>query len=173
VFEGRPISYARPGGQRFATPSGKLEFHSEQLAAQGLPAMPDWTPDPEDEAQARKWPLRLLTAPGYFQAHTAYAGVEFLRKREGEPICVLHPADAARRGLRDGQAVKLRNDLGAIGLKLRVSDETQPGVVLVPGQRPDEEAVSGTINLLCADRLTDIGEGATYQSTWLEVSAWA
>ena len=56
---------------------------------------------------------------------------------------------------------------------LRVADEIQPGVVLVPGQRPDDEAVSGTINVLCSDRYTDIGEGATYQSTWLEVAAWA
>ena len=44
---------------------------------------------------------------------------------------------------------------------------------LVPGQRPDEEAVSGTINQLCSGRLTDMGEGATYQSTWLDVAAWA
>ena len=46
------------------------------------------------------------------------------------------------------------------------------GVALVPGQRPDEEAVSGTVNVLCSDRYTDIGEGATYQSTYLEVAAW-
>jgi len=44
--------------------------------------------------------------------------------------------------------------------------------VLVPGQRPDEEAVSGTINMLCSDRFTDVGEGATYQSTFLDVAAW-
>ena len=35
-----------------------------------------------------------------------------------------------------------------------------------------EEAVSGTINMLCSDRYTDIGEGATYQSTYLDVGAW-
>ena len=29
--------------------------------------------------------------------------------------------------------------------------------------------MSGTINLLCSDRLTDLGEGATYQSTFLDV----
>ena len=52
------------------------------------------------------------------------------------------------------------------------SDEVRPGVALVPGQRPDEEAVSGTVNVLCSDRYTDIGEGATYQSTYLEVAAW-
>ena len=34
------------------------------------------------------------------------------------------------------------------------------------------EAVSGTINMLCSDRYTDMGEGATYQSTWLDVGRW-
>jgi hypothetical protein len=28
----------------------------------------------------------------------------------------------------------------------------------------------GTANMPCADRTTDMGEGATYQSTWLEVA---
>jgi len=56
-----------------------------------------------------------------------------------------------------------------VGLVLRVSDEVPAGVVLVPGQRPDGEARHGTVNLLCADRYTDLGEGATYQSTFLEV----
>lgn len=55
---------------------------------------------------------------------------------------------------------------------LKISDETQPGVVLVPRQRPDGEMAAGTINMLCAVRYTDIGDGATYQSTWLEITAW-
>ena len=58
------------------------------------------------------------------------------------------------------------------GLVLQVNDEIQPGVVLVPGQRPTSETVSGTINMLCSDRYTDMGQGATYQSTWLDVGAW-
>ena len=61
---------------------------------------------------------------------------------------------------------------GTVGLVLRVSDEVQPGVALVPGQRPDDETVAGTINMLCSDRYTDIGDGATYQSTYLDVNAW-
>ena len=60
----------------------------------------------------------------------------------------------------------------AVGLILRVSDETREGVVVVTGQRPEAEAVGGTINNLCADRLTVIGAGATYQSTFLDVEAW-
>ena len=134
--------------------------------------MPDWNEDPVEVAEAAKWPLRLLTAPGYFQAHTAFSGVGFLRQREGKPFCVLHPEDAAKRGLKHGDEVRLFNDRGAIGLMLQVSDDIQPGVVLVPGQRPTSEAVSGTINMLCSDRYTDMGEGATYQSTWLDVGPW-
>jgi hypothetical protein len=26
--------------------------------------------------------------------------------------------------------------------------------------------------MLCSDRYTDIGEGPTYQSTWLDIAAW-
>jgi anaerobic selenocysteine-containing dehydrogenase len=173
LFAGVPIHIAhKQDGQPFKTPSGKLEFYSEQLARQGLPPMPDWQPDPTEAADAAKWPLRLLTAPGYFQAHTAFSGVGFLRGREGKPFCILHPEDAKKRGLKAGDQVRLFNDRGEVGLVLKVADEIQPGVVLVPGQRPTGEAVSGTINMLCSDRYTDMGDGATYQSTFLDVGPW-
>ncbi|HTZ34829.1 MAG TPA: molybdopterin-dependent oxidoreductase [Stellaceae bacterium] len=168
-----PVSLAPGEGQVFKTPSGRLEFYSAQMAEAGLPAMPDWRPDPQEERDAARWPLRLLTSPGYFQAHTAYAGVDFLRRREGVPLCILHPAEAARRGLADGTRVRLFNERGAVGLVLKVSDEVGPGVAFVPGQRSDAETVDGTVNMLVSDRYTDLGEGATYQSTFLDVEAWA
>ncbi len=170
--EGGPLRLAASEGQEFRTPSGKLEFYSEQLAAQGLAPMPDWQPDPDEERDAARWKLRLLTAPGYFQAHTAYAGVDFLRRREGIPCAILHPDDAASRGLQGDMKVRLFNDRGSVGLVLKISDEVRPGVVLVPGQRSDNETVAGTVNMLVSDRYTDLGEGATYQSTFLEVEAW-
>ena len=162
----RPLAV---GPQRpFGTPSRRLEFYSESLAVQGLPAMPDWEADPEEAAHAARYPLRLLTAPGYFQAHTAYAGVAALRKKAGPPECVLHPDDATARGLRGGQPVELFNDVGTATFTLRMSDETPRGVAFVPGQRPSGEAHAGTINNLCSTRYSDMGEGATYQSTRLD-----
>jgi anaerobic selenocysteine-containing dehydrogenase len=172
VRQGRPMRLAPAGGQEFRTPSDRLEFYSEQLAAQGHAPMPDWQPDPEEERDAARWPLRLLTAPGYFQAHTAYSGVDFLRRREGPPFCILHPEEAQRRGLTDGARVRLFNERGAVGLALKISDEVLPGVVLVPGQRPDGETLDGTVNMLVSDRYTDLGDGATYQSTFLDIAAW-
>jgi len=45
---------------------------------------------------------------------------------------LLHPDDAARRGLHDGQRVRLASRVGAIELPLEVSDQMRPGVVSVP-----------------------------------------
>jgi anaerobic selenocysteine-containing dehydrogenase len=157
------------GRQRFGTPSGKLEFYVESLAAAGRAPMPDWHPDPEEVADGRRWPLRLLTVPGYFQPHTAFTGNRGLRRREGPPVCILHPDDASARGLSTGDAVALVNDRGRVRFHLRVTDEIAPGVVLVPGQRPSGEALEGTVNVLCSTRYSDLGEGATYQSTFLDV----
>ena len=66
------------------------------LATQGLPPMPHWQPDPEEEREAARWPLRPSIAPGYFQSHTAFSGVSLLRRREGAPCCILHPDEAGR-----------------------------------------------------------------------------
>jgi anaerobic selenocysteine-containing dehydrogenase len=173
LLERRAVKVAPEGeAQEFRTPSGKLEIHSAALAAQGVPPMPIWEPDPQEVKDAARWPLRLLTAPSYFQPHTAYSGVGFLREREGEPFCVLNPKEAQRRGLAHDAKVRLFNERAEIGLVLKVSDDIGEGVVLVPGQRPSRETVSGTVNMLCSDRLTDMGEGATYQSTFLDVRAW-
>lgn len=172
VVTAGPIKFVTVDAQVFGTRSGKLEIYSEELAASGVSPMPDWHPDPEEERDAARWPLRLLTAPGYFQAHTAFEGVNFLRRREGPVACVLHPQDAAARALAQGDIVRLKNDRAEIRMTLHVSDEVQQGVVLVPGQRSDEDEISGTVNMLCSDRYTDIGEGATYQSTFLDVIGW-
>jgi len=173
LLDHRAVKAAPEGvGQEFRTKSGKLEIYSEHLAHQGLPPMPVWEEDSQEVADATRWPLRLLTTPGYFQSHTAFSANGFLRKREGEPVCVLHPNDAAKRRLTDGERVRLFNDRGACGLVLKISDEIREGVALVPGQRPEAEAVHGTINSLCSNRLTDLGAGATYQSTFLDVARW-
>lgn len=173
VAKGVPIKIAPSGGQRFLTPSGRLEFYSTHLYTKGVAPLPDWEEDAIEKQQATNWPLRLLTAPGYFQPHTTYSGVASLRRQEGAPVVVLHPHDARLRELREGQRVRVFNDHGSIGLVLHISDEVQSGVAFVPGQRRDDETVSGTINMLCSDRYTDMGEGATYQSTWLDVAPWA
>lgn len=172
VITAGPNKFPIADAQAFGTRSGRLEIYSEELAASGVSPLPDWHPDPQEQSDAARWPLRLLTAPGYFQAHTAFEGVAFLRNRQGPVACILHPDDAAARALAQGDIVRLKNDRAEIRMTLHVSDEVQKGVVLVPGQRTDADDTAGTVNMLCSDRYTDMGEGATYQSTFLDVMKW-
>lgn len=142
-------------------------LYSEEMARDGLPALPQWRPDHATDAP---YPLRLLTLPGHFQHHTAFAGVERLRRYQGVPVCWLHPNDAAGRGITDGDAVLLFNARGEVGLAARVDGRAQTGVVTVEGSRPRDTFLrGGPLNVLTSDQLTDMGAGATYQSTRLDV----
>ncbi len=149
----------------FPTPSGKLQIACPELAARGLPDLPDYHPD----AVATPYPLRLVTSPGHYLHHANFIGVASLLRREGGPWACLHPEDARQRRIEDGQAVELFNDAGFVGLYAQVTPDVPAGVVVVEGHRPQSHYLSGgPLNCLCDDRYSDLGDGATYQSTWLE-----
>src|ERR671933_102246 len=52
----------------------------------------------------------------------------------GKPRCTapVHPGDAARLGLVDGEAAVVRSRAGAIVLPIEVTDDVMPGVVSIP-----------------------------------------
>ena len=151
--------------QAFPTPSGKLQIACPELATRGLPDLPDYVP-----AVPTAYPLRLVTAPGHHLHHSAFLGVASLRRDEGGPWVRLHPDEALPRGISQGQAVELFNDAGVVGLYARLTTDVLPGMVVVEGHRPQSQYLSGgPLNVLCSDRYADLGEGATYQDTWLDV----
>jgi anaerobic selenocysteine-containing dehydrogenase len=57
---------------------------------------------------------------------------ERLMKGADRCTALLHPDDAAARGLADGTAVRVVSKIGAIEVPLQVSDEMRPGVVSIP-----------------------------------------
>ncbi len=165
LLEGGPVrlNYSSPGPKQ-------TYFYAQALAEAGLPPLPHWAPDPAETDAGGTWPLRLLTAPGHAQHHTAFAAVEALQRLEGEPRCLLHPNDAAARGVADGDQVEVFNGAGYVGVYARVTEDTIPGVVVLEGQRGRSRYLSGgPVNVLTSDRLSDMGAGATYQSTWVDV----
>src|SRR5690606_16725775 len=56
-----------------------------------------------------------------------------LQKLEGEPRVEIHPADAARHGIADGETVRLFNRRGSCILKAKVTETTLPGVLISNG----------------------------------------
>lgn len=159
LLRGERVKVAPTGGPgRWKTPSGKVEFPDAYYQRD----------EPREEEQA--YPLRLLSTPEPLLARTGFEAVETLRRRAGRQVALLNPLEAAIRGLASGQAVELVNHRGRVGLHLEVSDDVPPGLVVVPGQRSAKFFLSGgPLNVLTSQDLTDLGEGATFQSTWVEV----
>ena len=90
----------------FPTPSGRFEFASERLAAQGLDPVPDWLPPHESPerapALAARYPLALISPPHRNFMNSTFVNIASLSRTEGEPFCDIHVEDAAARGIADG-----------------------------------------------------------------------
>lgn len=86
-------------------------------------------------------------------------------------VLAMHPDDAAARGLRDGQAVRVFNELGEVHVPLRLSAELRPGLVTLPKGLWRSSTLNGaTSTALIPDALTDIGGGACFNDARVEVA---
>jgi len=89
--------------------------------------------------------------------------------REQVPL-EMHPADASARGIRDGDEIRVHNDLGEVRCRARVSPELRPGVVCLPKGIWSHNTLSGTTsNALAPDTLTDLGAGACFNDARVQV----
>ncbi len=156
------------------TPSGRVEFYSERLARQGLPALPTYVPldeGPENRDLVARYPLQCLVPPNRFFLNSSFSQSALLRRRQGTPTVMLAQEDAERRGIADGAAVTVESPRGAARFTARVTDATRPGVVVIEGIwwhrfHPDGRGV----NVLTSDRVTDLGGGPAFHSNLVEVS---
>ena len=162
----------------FPTPSGRCEFHSPRLLAQGLDPLPAHLPPRESvEASptlAARFPLAMISPPSRHYMNSTFVNVDSLRAADPEPACELHPEEARIRGLIDGQWVSMFNDRGRCELRLRVSDRVRPGVVVAWGIWWQKMSRGGrNINVLTSQALTDMGKAPTFYDCLVEVGALA
>lgn len=151
---------------RFRTPSGKLEFYSRKLEEEGLPPLPDYFGDPFN-TDPSSYPLRLITPPAHAFLNSSFGALERSRRKEGgSPSLLVHPVDAQSiegGPAADGDLVELFNEHGVLRITARVSEDTQPGVVVAEGTWwPAHSAGARGINVLTSARLTDLGGGSTF-----------
>ena len=166
----------------FATPSGKVELYSETLAAQGLDPLPAFVPPVESRngndrnGNGHKlYPLEFLPRKADNYMNSTFANLPTHQKMEhsNHAILEMHKEDAAPRGIADGDAVEVFNARGSIYLTARVSANGTASVSLgVVASRLSWNKLSPgghNVNQLTSQRLTDIGGGATFYSTLVEV----
>lgn len=119
-------------------------------------------------------PFRLVTAPARNYLNTSFTETRSSRRREGRPMVMVHPEDAARLGITDGARVALGNARGEVTLHARVTDGMQPGVLVSESVWPSESFEDGIgINALTSDDPGPPAGGAVFHDTavWLRAAA--
>jgi molybdopterin guanine dinucleotide-containing S/N-oxide reductase-like protein len=170
-----------PDQNPLKTPSGKIEFYSQNLAKyfpddKERPPVPHWIEKGQshDESlsgeRAKKYPLLVVSNHPRWRVHAMHDDITWIReiptcKVKGwdgynyEPIWI-NPTDAAARGISSGQIIKIFNERGAVLGGACVTERIMPGVVYMDhGARydaivPGELDRGGAINTITPHNLT-------------------
>ncbi|MDY7546445.1 molybdopterin oxidoreductase family protein [Glaciimonas sp. CA11.2] len=158
----------------FQTPSGKCEFFSASMLADGLDPLPTYIAPYESVASnpalAAKYPLAMISPPARNFLNSSFVNVQSLRDTEGEPHLDMHPADALQRGIATGDTVRIYNDRGTFVAKVRVTDKARTGLVVGLSIWWKKFAPDGkNANEVTSQRLTDMGRAPTFYDVLVEV----
>ena len=151
-----PTPHAEGG---FGTASGRARLHA------------DYVPPAEvaDSALAERFPLAMITPKTHLFLNSTFANQERQHSAQPAPEVVLHPDDAAARGIADGARVRIYNDRGAFTCGARVSDDARRGVLVAPmgwWNADYEDGRSGQATT--PQLLTELGAAPTFNDNRVE-----
>jgi biotin/methionine sulfoxide reductase len=174
---------AQPLEHPLSTPSGRIEIFSDTIDGfeyEDCAGHPRWFEPAEwlGADEARRHPLHLVSNQPTTRLHSQLdlGKVSVANKvRDREPV-LIHPHDAAARGIADGDVVRLFNDRGECLAGARVRKSVRPGVVvLATGAWYDPQTPSGlerhgNPNVLTLDKGTSrLAQGPSAHTTLVEM----
>ncbi|WP_145044451.1 molybdopterin-dependent oxidoreductase [Paenibacillus xylanexedens] len=160
---------------RLPTPSGKIELYSETMEQRGLPPLPTYRTSLEGYDGERpasvtdEYPLMFVSPPNHNFLNSSFANTQKHQRLEKMPMLQIHPEDAARRNVEEGDMVLVWNERGQIELTAKITEAMLPGTVISQGLWWDGEGKKQRVNTLTSNRLSDMGNGATFFSATVEV----
>ena len=169
-----PHPYAPFANGNFPTRSGKCEFWSDALAAEGQDPLPAYLPPRESAASnpalAERYPLAFLSPPARNFLNSSFANLPAFVAEEKTPHLDIQADDATARGIATGDPVRVFNDRGSLLAIARVTDRARPGVVVAPSVWWRKLAPGGeNANAVTSQALTDLGRAATFYDCLVEV----
>lgn len=128
-----------PVANKLPTPSGKIEITSSTIASfnyadcAGHPAWfapAEWLGSP----LVKQYPLHLMSHQPSTRLHSQYdhGSYSVASKIQGREAIRLHPQDAAARGIKAGDVVRVYNARGACLAGVKIDDGVKQGVAVLP-----------------------------------------
>ena len=180
---------ADPAANKLTTPSGRIELFSEKIAGFGYDNCPphaSWIEPSEwaGGAVAQTYPLHLISSQPRHKLHSQMDGgpVSARGKIGGREAVAMNPHDARRRGIKDGDVVRIHNARGACLASVVLSDALSPGVVKLScgawydpdGAEDGAMCAHGNANVLTHDRGTSkLSQGPSTGTNMVEIERWS
>ncbi len=157
----------------FRTPSGRAELYSEAMKAMGLDPVAEFKPPSESRhgSERATFPLELLARKADNFLNSTFTNQPSVQQMEETDLLEMHSDDARARGIADGQTVRVFNHRGEIFLKARVDGAVRPGVVAARLNWAKLSPGSRNINVLTSEKLSDLGNSATFYSVLVDVES--
>jgi len=157
-FDGRPIQF-RDVWPR--TADRKVHLYPEALAQDAPAGLYGYQPDPATS----DFPLALISPASEKTISSTLAELS-----RPEVRLLIHPDDAAVRGVNDGDEVRVFNALGEVRCKAGVGAWIRRGTVSMPKGIWRKHTANGfTGTSLVPDTLTDLGGGACFNDARVQV----
>ncbi len=178
-----------PDDNRLRTPSGRIEIASARIASfayADCPGHPTWLEPVEwlGSAQAEAFPLHLISNQPRTRLHSQYdhGSVSRDSKVAGREPLSIHPADAAPRGIADGDLVRVFSPRGECLAGAILTDAIAPGCIQLstgawwdPADPASETSLDrhGNANVLTLDRGTSsLAQGPIAHTALVEVERY-
>ena len=172
-----------PANRKLNTPSGKIEIFSSRIAGfdyDDCPGYPVWQEPHEwlGTETAARYPLHMISNQPKTRLHSQLDLGKTAQdsKIKGREPALIHPDDAAARGITDGDVIRVFNDRGSCLAGAVVTDDIRARVIqLQTGAWYDPEQPGGmdrhgNPNVLTRDKGTSkLAQGSTAQSALVEV----
>lgn len=158
---------------RFATPSGRIELYKEDLVRYGaaLPCYREPIEATPENPLHERFPLTLIFAHSRHRIHSTFANLPKLKQLEPEPRIEIHPADAAKRAIGDGQTVRVFNERGSVRVRAKLNGDLRVGVVVIAEGTWVRDFPEGDPYTLTHELVSPTSENYAFFDTLVEVTA--
>jgi biotin/methionine sulfoxide reductase len=172
---------ADPETHKLRTPSGKIEIFSERIAGFGYhdcPGHPIWMDPAEWLGNAKENQLHLVSNQPKNKLHSQldHGPLSEANRIGGYEPALLHPSDAAARGIRQHDIIKVFNSRGACLCAAVLSEDIRQSVTQISTgawlniQDDGDLCQQGNPNVLCLDKGTsELGQGPIAHSCLVEI----
>ncbi|EMZ7272829.1 molybdopterin-dependent oxidoreductase [Klebsiella pneumoniae] len=174
-----------PQANPLTTPSGKIEIYSQDLAkiaatwelpeGDVIDPLPIYTPGFENynDPLTAKYPLQLTGFHYKSRVHSTYGNVDVLKAACRQEMWI-NPIDARKRGIANGDRIRIFNDRGEVHIEAKVTPRMMPGVVALgegAWYNPDASRVdqAGSINVLTTQRPSPLAKGNPSHTNLVQV----